>query len=446
MSGWFTYLLQSFVSLSLLYAVYALFLRRDTFFSMNRFYLVIALAFSALVPLIDYSSLLTGDPSARYYVVLDTVTISPGEVTTIVQSHISVFQVILVAYLTGAAIFTARLLVQLGQLFFMVRRYGITQKEGLRLVLIHREYSPFSFFNLLFINARDYQPEQLREIIEHEKVHMRQHHTLDILLLELMTIIQWFNPVIWLYRRSLKGIHEFLADEGVLLIGANVSDYQNMLLNQALGIQLNDLTNNFNKSLLKRRLIMMNTPKSGHAARLKSLLAIPVIVLMAMLFSFPGSYYATAQDVSPPPSPQKEKKELPPPPPKAQKGQEPVKSMEYGDKEEMVYKEVATPPQFKGGQEAFYKYIIDNVKYPEEAKKNGIQGKVFVEFIVTKTGKVTTTRVLKSADPLLDEEALRVISLMPDWIPGKDENGKPVNVSMALPIAFNLDGENKDKK
>ena len=446
MSSLFTYLLQSFVSLALLYGVYALFLRRDTFFAMNRFYLVFSLVFSAIVPLIDFSPLLSGNPSARYYIVLDTVTISPGEVTTVVQSHISLFQVILVAYLTGAAIFSARLLVQLGQLFFMVRRYGITRKEGLRLVLIHREYSPFSFFNLLFINTRDYQPEQLREIIEHEKVHMRQYHTLDIILLELMTILQWFNPVIWLCRRSLKGIHEFLADEGVLLQGTDMSDYQNMLLNHALGIQLNDLTNNFNKSLLKRRLMMMHTPKSGHAARLKPLLALPVIFAMAMLFSFSGSYYAMAQDTPPPPSSQKEKQELPPPPPKAQKGQEPVKSKEYGNKEEMVYKEVANPPEFKGGQEAFVRYIMENVKYPDQAKKQGIQGTVYVEFIVTKTGKVTTTRVIKSADPLLDEEALRVISLMPDWVPGKNEDGKPVNVSLALPVAFKLDGDKKDKK
>jgi TonB family protein len=445
MGGWFIYLLQSAVSLALLYLVFSLFLKRDTFFATNRFFLLFALVFSALVPLVDFSSLLIAETSTRYYIVLDTITVSPGEMNEVIHSHLNVFQVILVAYLTGAIIFAVRFVAQLLQLALLIGKYGITRKEGIRLVLIHKEYSPFSFFNLVFINAKDYQPDQLREIIEHERVHVRQGHTMDILLLEIMTIIQWFNPFIWLYRRSIKGLHEFLADEGVLLKGINVKEYQNMLLNQALGIQLNDLTNNFNKSLLKRRLIMMNTPKPGFAARLKPLLALPVIVLMAMAFTFSGSYYAAAQDVPPPP-PKKEKQEVPPPPPKATKGQQAVKSGTADGKEEMVYKEVAEPPQFKGGQEAFINYIVQNVKYPEEAKKKGTTGRVFVEFIVTKTGKITTARILKSADPLLDEEALRVISLMPDWIPGKNEEGKPVNVSMALPIMFNLDGDKKDKE
>jgi beta-lactamase regulating signal transducer with metallopeptidase domain len=155
----------------------------------------------------------------------------------------------------------------LAQLLLLVRKYGVTRSEGLRLVLIHREYSPFSFFNLIFINTKDYQPGQLREIIEHEKVHIRQRHTLDLFLLEFMTILQWFNPFIWMYRHSVKGIHEFLADEGVLLAGHGISEYQQRLLNQAMGIQLNDMTNTFNHSLLKRRFIMMTKKRSGFAAR-----------------------------------------------------------------------------------------------------------------------------------------------------------------------------------
>jgi protein TonB len=103
-------------------------------------------------------------------------------------------------------------------------------------------------------------------------------------------------------------------------------------------------------------------------------------------------------------------------------------------------------PEFKGGQKEFINYIVANVKYPQEAKEKGITGKVFIEFIVNKKGKVTTARVLESVDPLLDAEALRVISTMPDWIPGENENGKPVNVSMALPINFRLDDRDKDKE
>jgi TonB family protein len=442
MSSWYTYLLQSAISLFLLYLIYALFMKRDTFFTMNRFYLAASLIFSAIVPLIDFSFLFAGQPQVGYYVVLDTISITPGEVSSVVTSNISFFQVILVAYLTGVAIFSVRFAIQFGQLIWLTNKYGVTRKEGINLVLVHREYSPFSFFNLIFINARDYDPEQLREIIEHEKVHIRQHHTVDIILLEIMTILQWFNPVIWLYRRSLKGLHEYLADEGVLLKGVSITKYQNMLLNQALGIQLNDMTNNFNKSLLKRRLIMMNTPRSGLAARLKPLMALPLVLLMVVAFSFTGGFDAMAQDTPPPPP--AENDQIPPPPPKTAKNDKAVQKAASG-KEEMVYKEVAQQPEFKGGQAALVQYMIENVKYPEEAKKKGISGKVYVQFIVDKKGKVNSPEVLKSADPLLDAEAVRAIASMPNWIPGKDENGKPVNVAMTLPIGFNLD-ENKTKK
>jgi TonB family protein len=444
MSGWFTYLLQSAISLILLYGIYALFMKKDTFFTMNRVYLASSLVFSAILPLIDFSFLFAGNGTVRYYVVLDTISITPGEVSSVVTSNISVFQVILVAYLTGVAIFAVRFAVQFGQLTWLVRKYGITQEEGIRLVLIHREYSPFSFFNLIFINAKDYNPEQLREIIEHERVHIRQYHTVDIIVLEIMTIFQWFNPVIWFYRRSLKGLHEYLADEGVLLKGFNIKKYQNMLLNQAMGIQLNDLTNNFNKSLLKRRLIMMNTPRSGLAARLKPLLALPLVIVMVLAFSFTGGFNAMAQD-TPPPPPVKEK-QLPPSPPKLAKSDKAVKKAVVDGKEEMVYKEVAQKPEFKGGQAAFISYLVENVKYPEEAKKKEITGKVYVQFIVDKKGRINSPEVIKSADPLLDAEAVRAISSMPDWIPGKDENGKPVNVSMTIPIVFQLDADEKEKK
>jgi TonB family protein len=447
MSQWFIYLLESSVSLALLYAVYALFLSRDTFFTANRFFLAGSLIFSAVFPMINVSGLFN-DTTVIYYYVLDPISITPEEVSQAVGANLGLFQVLLVAYLTGVSIFTVRFVVQLLQLGWLVQKYGITKKDGINLVLIHREYSPFSFFNLIFINSSEYEPEQLREIIEHEKIHISQKHTLDILLLELMTLLQWFNPFIWFYRRSLKGLHEFLADEGVLLKGISVSKYQDMLLNQALGIQLNDLTNNFNQSLLKRRLIMMTKQKSGLAARLKPLMALPVIVLMAMVFSLSGGFRAVGQDVPPPPPKAADNKELPPPPPPSPGDKEILAKQKVASegKEEMVYKEVAQPPQFKGGQDAFFNYIVTNVKYPDEAKKKGISGKVFVEFIVSKTGKVHSPQVIKSVDPYLDAEAIRVMSQMPDWIPGKDEKGNPVNVSLALPIMFSLGDKAVDKK
>ena len=94
-------------------------------------------------------------------------------------------------------------------------------------------------------------------------------------------------------------------------------------------------------------------------------------------------------------------------------------------------------PEYKGGQEAMMKFVVENVKYPEEAKKNGIQGKVFISFTVTKTGKLENIKVLKNLNDLLDAEALRVISTMPDWVPGESK-GTAVDVEVTLPIMFKL--------
>jgi TonB family protein len=413
--------------MGLLYLVYALFLRKDTFFSINRFYLAGSLAFSAIMPLLRFGDLAQAT-IPEYSYLLETIMITPSGISGVVSSHMGIFQVLIVAYVTGAAIFLVRFLVQLGQLGLLIRKYGVTRSEGLRLVLIHREYSPFSFFNLIFINSRDYQPGQLHEIIEHEKVHIRQGHTLDLFMLEIMTILQWFNPFIWMYRRSLKGIHEFLADEGVLLKGTRISEYQQRLLNQALGIQLNDLTNNFNQSLLKRRFIMMTKRRSGLLARLKPLLALPVVILMAMAFSITGGNSAIAQDTQ-------KKADV--------KAATPASTQEEDGK---VFQEVAKMPEFRGGQDALVQYVVSNVKYPEEAKKKGVTGKVFVQFIVDKNGKVKDAKVLRAVDPELDAEALRVIATMPDWTPGLNEKGNPVNVAVTLPIQFSLDGKSSDKE
>jgi len=425
-SGWFTYLLQSAVTLSLLYLVYALFLSRDTFFAINRFYLAGSLVLSAVLPLFSFGDL-AGQAFPQYSHILDTIVITPSNVSGAIGTHLGFFQALTVAYVTGAAIFLLRFAVQLAQLGILIRRYGITRTEGFRLVLIHREYSPFSFFNLIFINRKDYRPGQLHEIIEHEMVHVRQRHTLDLILLEAMTILQWFNPFIWLCRRSVKGIHEFLADEGVLLKGTRIAEYQQQLLNQALGIQLNDLTNNFNQSILKRRFIMMTKKRSGTAAWLKTLTAVPVVILAAMLFSVGGGNTAVAQQTAQAPADQA---------PAAAETNYRIHQ----------FQEVATPPEFKGGQEALIKYIVENVKYPEEAKKKGITGKVFVEFLIDEKGKVKEAKIKQSVDPLLDAEAHRVIASMPDWTPGKDDKGKPVKVVMVLPIMFSLDNSKGEKK
>lgn len=434
------YLLQSGVCLVLLYFVYWLFLRKDTFFDVNRIYLISSVLLSLLFPLLKFRFLIPTDNQATFYVLLDAVTVSASQIEQTFAQNLSVLEYMTVIYITGAAIFALRFIFQLGQLFWMVYKYGITRHEGMRVVFVDSNYSPFSFFNLIFINRKEMNQENILEIITHEQVHIRQKHSVDLVLLELLTIVQWFNPVIWFYRTSVKSVHEYLADEGVLLSGFNPVSYQQALLGQTLGIQVNDLTNNFNHSLLTKRFIMMTKHKSNRLARLKVLLAAPAVFLLAVVFTASPVVQTMAQveskkqqqKESPTPPP------VPPPPPSAEL-QNPQES------DTPIFTVVEQMPQFPGGEEARMKYLMENIKYPEEAKKKGIQGRVFVTFVVEKDGKISAVKVLRGIGGGCDEEAVRVISNMPDWTPGK-QRGEAVRVQFNTPIHFALGEKTGEKK
>lgn len=431
----FTYLLHSGISMMLLYLIYSIFLKKETFFKVNRFYLVSAILFSLLVPLFEFGYNWT--PTGRNFAyVLQTITITPDKVGKTVNNHLSFFEGLFIVYITGVILFSLRFLFQLGQLAVLAGRSGIKKINGVNHVFIRRNFSPFSFFNIVFIHLGGDKNEDMKSVLEHEKVHIAQYHSLDLILAELLTIVQWFNPIIWYYRHSIREVHEYLADEGVLSGGIDPRSYQELLLSQSLGIQVNDLTNNFNHSLLKRRIIMMTRERSDKQARWKAMLAVPAILALTFVFSISVNQVVGQRDAT-----TTENKEVPPPPPKVSSADQALGS----NQEEQVYTVVQEMPEFKGGREKLFSYLVENIKYPEEAKKKGTQGTVFVTFVITKTGKVENVSILRGVDPLLDKEALRVVKMMPDWNPGK-EKGKQVNVQFNLPIKFSLDDNAKKKE
>ena len=307
MNSLILYLLHASVCLAIFYGIYWLFLRRDTFFTVNRFYLIGSIPFSMIIPLFDFSGWFR-ETGAAYFVLLDTITITPGDVTETINNNLSLFQVLAIVYFTGVGIFTIRFLFQLVQLLVLTSRSRVIRAHGLRIVQVDKHFSPFSFFNIVFIHASNPEESGIKEILEHERIHIRQLHSLDVIILEMLTILFWFNPFVWFYRRSVKSIHEFLADEGVLSGGTNKKYYQELLLQYSLGTLVNDMTNNFNHSLIKRRFIMMTRSKSNGAARLKLLFALPAAVLLLALTTLSTNIIA-----------QEEETKVPPPPPKAEK-------------------------------------------------------------------------------------------------------------------------------
>jgi TonB family protein len=231
------------------------------------------------------------------------------------------------------------------------------------------------------------------------------------MVLELATILQWFNPFIWLLKRSVRENHEFLADHGVLKPGVSPAAYRLLLLGRSLE-QQPVIANNFNYSLIKIRIQMMTKMKSSKAAALKLSMGILATAALFMVFAFDGTQT----------NPQEKKVSVQAAPTKPA---------------DQVFVVVEEMPEFPGGEQALRDFIAKEVKYPEDAKKAGIQGKVFVTFVVDKTGKVLDAKIARSASPSLDKEALRVTESLPAWKPGK-QRGENVAVSYTIPIQFKL--------
>jgi len=421
------YLLHSATILAVLYTVYWLFLRKDTFFHVNRFYLMASVLLSLTVPLFDIR-LLSAGPVYPVAILLDPVLITPEKVERAASGHLSFFEIAGVIYLTGVFIFLVRLIVQLVQLSLIVRKYRITRQDGANLVFVDKGYSPFSFFNLIFIRKEYYIDGKLTPVIAHEKVHIQQYHTMDLLLIEMATIIQWFNPFVWLLGKSLKNVHEFLADEGVLRKGFLKTDYQALILNEAMGLQVNNLTNNFNVSILKTRIKMMTKTRSASWAFIKVGFALPALLAVLFIFTAGGMNYVTAQETQQKPAPVEKQ----------------VIVTQTATQDEPVFTVVKDMPEFPGGMDGLTNYLVTNIKYPEEARKSGITGRVFITYVVEKDGTVSNVKVLRGIGGGCDEEALRVVKAMPKWSPGKNEQGETVRFQYNLPIMFSLN--DKDKK
>ncbi|MDX2413562.1 MAG: M56 family metallopeptidase [Bacteroidales bacterium] len=333
--------------------------------------------------------------------------------------------VVILIYISISTLFLGRLSLGLIRISSLRRRGILECKSGHELVWTKEEFSPFSFFNTIFISESHAEKYTLDHVIQHELSHIKQHHTLDNLLVEILLSLFWFNPFLWGLRRSLKETHEYLADAGVQGSIKNIEEYQSLLLMQIGTLSRINLTCNFN-STIKNRIKMMYKRRSGHLAQLKPLLTIPVILSLTLIISCSASRKQSGNPAPPDISASEIAKENP---------------------AEEVYYIVEEMPEFNDGDPAieFRKYIAQNLRYPKIAAENGIQGRTIVQFTVNCEGKVVDATIVRSVDPALDKESIRVAMASPDWTPGK-QKGENVSVMYTFPINFVLQTKQKEDK
>ena len=469
MATFFLFVLKSAFVLALLVSLFMLFMSRETFHKVNRYIMLSIIFISLLLPAVNLgiespfkrlavaieNCFAAEDPEAVVgsmaidmsafdeLPVLTDVALEHPPLEPLEEKPINWLLLAAVVYFAGVALLVVRQAVMYVQVVRTIARsravdaslYGC---EGISLRVHSGKEKPFSWFRWVVVSEDDLG-DGAREILIHETAHARAGHSWDIVLADAVIIMQWFNPLAWIMKNSLKDIHEFEADEAVINSGVNAKQYQLLIIKKAVGARLYSIANSFNHSLTKKRITMMCKEKSKTWRCAKALYIVPVAAIAALAFTTVDTANATENETLP-------------------KGSEFVANNEketaenyvqqVPDGDDKVYQVCEKAPVFSGGTHAMYKYLADNIKYPDEAKAAGKDGKVIVQFVVRKDGSISDVSVVKSAGNVsLDKEAVRVISTMPKWNPGT-QGGKAVNVQYTLPVAFKLsDGKiNNEKK
>ena len=280
MTGLLWYLAETGAALAVFYGVYRLALKDDTHFQTSRLYLLASLAAAHVLPLVHVTS-----PFRQ--VVVPLVSLEDVDAAAALAAPWDWQRGLLWLYAAGAVLVLLRLGWHLRHLLLIARRYPAVQRDGVRVVYVEEDCPPFSFFRTAFVHRPAAGDEHvLDQVVAHERTHIRQGHSLDILLIQLAAIGQWFNPFVWLYKRSLKELHEYLADREVLAQGFDPFTYKQVLFEQHLGARSFEFAHHLRQSQIKRRLAMM-TRRSGPWTVLKYSLALPALGLLVVAFAEP---------------------------------------------------------------------------------------------------------------------------------------------------------------
>ena len=442
MIDFLTYDLKVAAILAVFYMFYRVLLARETFHRVNRVVLLATAVASFVLPLCVITL-------HKTVVVESAPSVSFGAFEAVVDmsSETGMYplwqSVAIALFFIGMA---ATLGHTLWSLFRIVKLIKHSQKypqsDGTVICVTgNPDLAPFSWMHYIVMNRSDYLANDAA-ILTHERGHIRFHHSWDLLFVDTLTALQWFNPAIWMLRSDLRAIHEYEADGAVLSQGINARQYQYLLITKAASIGGYSLANGISHSTLKNRINMMLHTKSPRQRYLKLLALLPIVAVALAVNAETVTDYVYAQPQQQTPVKKGVKAGT------IKMGNQTIKVVKS---DEQSKADAATPqtdksrtfdvveqmPEYPGGSAELLKFLSKNVKYPVEAEKAGIQGRVILTFVVEKDGTISEPTVVKSVDPVLDAEAVRVISAMPNWVPGR-QNGEVVRVKYAVPVTFAL--------
>ena len=409
MSTLIVYAVESSICLAVLWVFYLLFLRNDTLHARNRWFLVASMIFSAVVPLLEINIAFAGqvgNPGGVASLLLPEMVVTPSSTAGNGFSRPGLLPGI---YLAGLAL-SATVMIAFSA--WLVKLFFSGKQEGRIIRVPSGDLLCFSAFGHIFISS-SVPADRAERMIRHEMKHISLGHHRDLMLAGIITALQWFNPAAYLVTRTLKALHEYEADSRCITEGEDLHSYQELLLSSVFRTPVTLFSNSFSKySLLKKRITMMTKKRTGGLSSLKMAVALPLAIMLLFVFSCKDR--STSKTEAAPE----------------------VTEMETPAE---IFTVVEEMPVFQDDttHHAFMNWVGANLRYPEEAAKQGIQGKVIVQFVVDEQGNVTEPKVIQGADPLLDQAALDLIAGSPQWTPGRQRD-VPVKVSMTIPISFAL--------
>lgn len=374
------WIIKANLNLLLFGLMYQMVLRLTKHYNLSRIFLLLAPLLSLAIPLLLW---VNGNAERTFSYVLQPVSVEAAN-TVIASTSYSILDILKTIYFTGAAVSLAIFFVNL-----------------VRILLVPLKNTAWSFFGHVFVPGVEAGQKEMMYL--HELAHVKQWHSVDMLYYQLLKAFFWFNPMIYFLFAQLREVHEFSADQYAIKHIDDKVSYCELLLDETFGVQTHALINPFHsRPTILNRINMITQTQPQHVSRWKYVAMLPLLAAVFFLSLTPKN--AVAQD-----------------------------KKVYGDKEMPQ-----TMPEFKGGQDAMIKYLSKEINYPADARKEKVEGRVVLKFIVNDKGQITNIENVKeSVDPRLVKEAMRVVAAMPAWNPGTDK-GQPVSVSFMLPISFKL--------
>lgn len=415
------YIIQIIAFQLLFLVVYDLFLKKETFFNLNRAYLLATPVLSLILPFIKIETLKETVP--RDYVFYLPEVIVGNAVSVNNESWLSSITELQWIIITGVLVTLLLFIFKLIKIYRLKSQGEITKHQHFTEVVIRHSSIAFSFFRNIFLGDEVLKKSH-KHIIEHELVHINHKHSWDLIFFELLRIVFWFNPLIYIYQSRIAELHEFIADTHT--VKNNKKEHYQYLLEEVFKTKNISFINQFfNQSLIKKRIVMLQKSKTKNIWQLKYLSLVPLLVGMLIYTSCEKESVTNNPEV-------------------VKIANEPtsiLKDVPFGKiKVKPSFKEpceVDSMDPFECFKEKLDKHVRNTFKYPEEAIEKKIEGRVYINFKINTDGTVKVI-ASRAEHHILDQEGIRIIESLPVLNPGADENGNIVPVTFAYPIVFKL--------